>query len=85
MSDKPTNELRKTPGASRPLVPGPTADVCSRSRDLPWEYGLYLALHCPRCGQLSSLDPDQDKQSCLLEKKALHQLNLILDPEVGHQ
>jgi hypothetical protein len=37
------------------------------------EISLYLNLHCPRCGQLSMLDPRVWQRSCLLEDGQVHQ------------
>ena len=45
---------------------------CSRREQQSPPINLYLALHCPRCGQLANLDPKCRLQPCLLDHGPTH-------------
>lgn len=45
---------------------------CARREQQSPAINLYLALHCPRCGQLANLDPNCQVQSCLLDHGPTH-------------
>ena len=45
---------------------------CEARAHQPQQVAVFLSLHCPRCGQLASLDSSPSDKPCLLDRACLH-------------
>ncbi len=82
MSDQSQNRDAKDKTSTRNAKPALASPygLCNAAKDLSLDFAVYLSLHCPRCGQMSSLSATGETPACMIEGKDPCQFPMVLDP-----